>query len=141
MPQHLGAGTEDRYCAKILYELQLHGNATNAPSLYAQLQARAAGYVSVPSDEKRYLIDVDPLYYAASYIRAWFLESQLNGKLSQDFGANWFEHPAAGEMVRSLWQNGDRLNGEELASSLGLGAIGPEAWLKEMNAMVLFSTP
>jgi hypothetical protein len=130
-----------RYCAKILYELQLHGNATNAPSLYAQLQARAAGYVSVPSDEKRYLIDVDPLYYAASYIRAWFLESQLNGKLSQDFGANWFEHPAAGEMVRSLWQNGDRLNGEELASSLGLGAIGPEAWLKEMNAMVLFSTP
>jgi hypothetical protein len=129
-----------RYCAKILYELQLHGGASNAPSLYAQLQARASGYVSVPSDEKRYLTDVDPLYYTASYVRAWFLEAQLNAKLSQDFGANWFENPAAGNMMRSLWQNGDRLNGEELARSLGLGTIGPDAWLKEMKAMVLFST-
>ena len=129
-----------RYCAKVLYELQLHGGATNAPALYAQLQARAAGYSAVPSDEKRYLADVDPLFYAASYLRAWFLEAQLNAKLSRDFGANWFENPGAGTLVRSLWQNGDRLNGEELAASLGLGTIGPEAWLQEMHQMVLFST-
>jgi hypothetical protein len=129
-----------RYCAKVLYELQLHAGASNAPALYAGLQARAGGYTSVPSDEKRYLSDVDALFYAASYVRAWFLEAQLNAKLSQDFGANWFENPAAGTMVRSLWANGDRLNGDELAGSLGLGTIGPEAWLKEMKALVLFST-
>ncbi len=74
------------------------------------------------------------------YLRAWFLEAQLNAKLSRDFGANWFENPGAGTLVRSLWQNGDRLNGEELAASLGLGTIGPEAWLEEMKQMVLFST-
>lgn len=129
-----------RYCAKILYELQLHETMDGAPSAYAQLQARAAGYVSQPSDEKRFLTDVDALYYSASYVRAWFLESQLNAKLSRDFGANWFENPTAGGMVRSLWQNGDRLNGDELAASLGLGIIDPEAWLKEMKEMVLFST-
>ncbi len=86
-----------RYCAKILYELHLHGGSDKAPSLYAQLQARAVGYVPVPSDEKRYLADVDPLFYAAGYVRAWFLEAQLNGKLTQDFGTNWFENPAAGQ--------------------------------------------
>ncbi len=129
-----------RYCAKILYELQLHDGTDKAPSVYAQLQSRAAGYVPAPSDEKRYLVDVDPLYYAASYVRAWFLEAQLNAKLSQDFGANWFENPAAGNLLRTLWQNGDRLNGDELASTLGLSPIGPGAWLAEMKALVLFST-
>ena len=129
-----------RYCAKILYELQLHAGTNNAPTVYAQLQARASGYISVPSDEKRYLIDVDPLFYTASYVRAWFLEAQLNAKLTHDFGTNWFENPAAGITVRSLWQNGDRLNGEELATSLGLGSIGPDAWSKEMKSLVLFST-
>jgi len=129
-----------RYCAKILYELDLHGGTDNAPSLYAQIQSRAIGYVPVPSDEKRYLADVDPLFYAAGYVRAWFLEAQLNGKLTKDFGTNWFENPAAGNLIRTLWHNGDRLNGEEFAAALGLGAIRPEAWLDEMKALVLFST-
>ena len=129
-----------RYCAKILYELQLHGGASDAPAVYAQLQARASGYVTVPSDEKRYLTDVDPLYYAASYVRAWFLESQLNGKLSTAYGANWFENPDAGKMLLDLWAHGDRLNGDELAAVLDVGRIAPDAWLAEVKSMVLFST-
>jgi hypothetical protein len=129
-----------RYCAKVLYELQLHGGVANAPSTYAQLQARASGYISDPSDEKRYLIDVDPLYYAASYVRAWFLEAQMNGRLSAAYGTNWFENPDAGKMLLDLWAHGDRLNGDELATVLDVGQIAPEAWLAEVKSMVLFST-
>jgi hypothetical protein len=129
-----------RYCAKILYELQLHEGVENAPAIYTELQSRAAGSVPVPSDEKRYLTDVDPLYYAASYVRAWLFEAQVNDRFSRDYGANWFENPAAGAKLIQLWQNGDRLNGDELAGMLELGPIAPDAWLAEMHALVLFST-
>jgi hypothetical protein len=129
-----------RYSAKYLYELQLH-QGVNAPQrIYADLQSRSTGFVKIPSDEKRYLADVDALYYSASYLRAWFLESQLNAKLSRDLGVNWFEHPQAGEYVRSLWANGDRLNGNEFVKLPGFDAITPDALLAEIQAMILFST-
>ena len=128
-----------RYCAKFLYELQLHAGAANAPALYAGLTGRAVGYRQIPADEKRYLTDVDPNYYSLSYLRAWFLEAQLNAKLTKDFGANWFEHPGAGEFLRSLWAQGDRMNGNELVQLLGYPAVTPGAWVDEIRAMIVFS--
>jgi len=128
-----------RYCAKFLYELQLHAGAANTPALYAGLTGRAVGYRQIPADEKRYLTDVDPNYYSLSYLRAWFLEAQLNAKLTKDFGVNWFEHPGAGEFLRSLWAQGDRMNGNELVQLLGYPAVTPEAWVDEIRAMIVFS--
>lgn len=129
-----------RYCAKFLYELQLHSGSANPESLYAALQSRAIGHKEIPSDRKRYLADVDALYYSASYLRAWFLESQLNEKLTRDYGATWFENPQAGTFLRSLWANGDRYDGNELVNMLGYDQIRPDAWLREMKMMILFST-
>ena len=128
-----------RYTAKLLYEVRLHAGEENLPSLYTALQSRAVGWIPTPSDAKRYLIDVDDNLYSAGYLRAWFLEAQLNTKLRQDFGANWFEDPRAGEFLRSLWAYGDRLNGDELAHTLGYAAIIPGPLLEEINSMVLLS--
>ena len=129
-----------RYCAKFLYEMQLHSGGPNISATYAQLLSQALGYQRTPSDEKRYLTDVDPLYYSAGYLRAWFLEAQLNATLTEDFGVNWFEHLQAGVKLKNLWARGDRLNGDELARFLGYDRISPNALLAEVNSMMLFST-
>jgi len=129
-----------RYSAKFLYELELHSGAVNPAVEYARLLSQSLGYKSVSSDEKRYLTDVDPLYYSAGYLRAWFLQSQLNAKLTDDLGFNWFEHPEAGRFLRSLWSRGDRLNGDELAHTLGYESVSPDQLLSEVQAMLLFST-
>ena len=129
-----------RYCAKVLYEIQLHDGAVEPGSLYADLLCNAIGYQRHPSDEKRHLIDVDAHFYSASYLQAWFLESQLNARLTRDFGFNWFEYPQAGSYIRSLWAQGDRLNANEFVQSIGENAIVPDAWLNEIRAMVQFSS-
>jgi hypothetical protein len=129
-----------RYCAKFLYELQLHGGVANAESLYAAIQSKAIGHQEIPADKKAYLADVDALFYSASYLRAWFLEAQLNAKLAKDFGVNWFENPKAGEYLLSLWANGDRYNGDEFVKMIGFDAIRPDVLMTELKMMILFST-
>ncbi len=128
-----------RYCAKFLYELELHSGVESPQTKYADLQSQAIGFQRIPSDEKHYLADIDAHYYSASYLRAWFLEAQLNATLTKEFGANWFEHPRAGERLRSLWGNGDRLNGTELSTVLGYDGIQPQPLIAEIQSMILFS--
>lgn len=129
-----------RYCAKFLYELELHSGVESPQTRYADLQSQAIGFQRIPSDEKRFLADIDPHYYSASYLRAWFLEGQLNAKLTKDFGPNWFEHPLAGERLRTLWSYGDRLNGNELSQMLGYDSIQPQPLIAEIRSMILFSS-
>jgi oligoendopeptidase F len=129
-----------RYSAKFLYELRLHSGSPSPEKSYTELLSRATGYIPIPSDEKRYLTDLDALYYSAGYLRAWFLEAQLSTRLSDRYGANWFENPEAGEYLKSLWATGDRLNGDELAATLGYDGIHPDELLAKVNAMMLFST-
>jgi hypothetical protein len=83
---------------------------------------------------------VDALFYTASYLRAWFLEAQLNAKLTRDYGVNWFENPKAGEYLRLLWASGDRFEGDEFVRRIGYDAITPDDLLGEMKMMLLFST-
>lgn len=129
-----------RYCAKFLYELELHSGVANPEKLYANLVNKAIGCQQNPSDEKRYLTDLDELYYSASYLRAWFLEAQLNAKLTSEFGVNWFENKQAGTFLVSLWSHGDRLNGDELVRQLGYDSISPDKLLKEIHMMIILST-
>ncbi len=129
-----------RYCAKLMYELQLHAGAPHADSLYTALLDRATGVAPTPGEQKRFLVDVDALYYSASYLRAWFFESQVNAYLVKQYGANWFDHPQAGATLHSWWMLGDRLDGDEMARALGLGSISPVDWLAEIRRMVIFSS-
>jgi hypothetical protein len=129
-----------RYCAKLLYELQLHAGKPHMDSLYTVMLDRATGVAPTPGEWKRYLVDVDALYYSASYLRAWFLESQVNAYLSREYGANWFENREAGAQLRSWWAAGDRLDGNEMARSVEVEAISPAAWLAEIRMMVALSS-
>jgi len=129
-----------RYCAKVLYECQLHGGVKEPAKVYATLLSQTLGYKRIPEDEKRFLVDLDAHYYSAEYLRAWLLEAQLSSWLSRTYGSNWFENPAAGQLLRSLWSQGDRMTAGNLLEAMGEKSISPSAWIATINDMIRFSS-
>lgn len=125
-----------RYCAKFLFEYAFQKGERQPDSLYAALLAAALGYAEHPSDRKRYLVDMDAHFYSAGYLRAWFLEAQLNRWLSQTYGVNWYENPSAGSFLTSLWAQGDRLTAEDIVSQIGAGSITTRDWIAEIKEMI-----
>jgi hypothetical protein len=103
-----------RYSAKLGYELELHGQDSELSAM-PQRYARGLGdAVNVAWPETTYLSDVDDAFYAASYLRAWALETYWRRHLREQFGERWFEQREAGDFLRSLWREGQRLRGDEL---------------------------
>ncbi len=109
-----------RYAAKLAYELELHGDSAalaEMPGRYADLLTRA---LRIPWPGASWLADVDGGFYAACYLRGWALETRWRGALRDRFGPRWFASPEAGEWLRSVWSNGQRLDAAELlAETLG----------------------
>ena len=103
-----------RYAAKLSYELELHAGRrplAEMPDLYAALLGEA---VRVDWPARTWLSDVDGGYYAANYLRAWAFETRLRKLLRERFGREWFAEPGAGELLRGIWSEGQRLNADEL---------------------------
>jgi hypothetical protein len=87
------------------------------PGRYAELLSQA---VRVAWPRAGWLADVDGGFYAACYLRAWVLETRWRAALRERFGAEWFASREAGKWLRSLWREGQRLDGDELlAEALG----------------------
>jgi len=111
-----------RYCAKLAYELELHQAPAESLDSMRELYARRlseALHVEWPSSG--WLSDVDPFFYAARYLRAWALETQLRRLLIEQFGQTWFEQPEAGELLRGLWRQGQGHHAGELLAGLSGG--------------------
>ena len=110
-----------RYCAKLSYELELHGGADGSrpwrslASRYSQLLGSA---LQIDWPSQTFLADVDPGFYSACYLRAWALETHLRRHLRDRFGPLWFESPDAGSELRGLWREGQRLTPDELLEGL-----------------------
>ena len=108
-----------RYAAKLPYELDVH--AVDPPGdaalreRYATLLGAAA---RVRWPRETYLADLDPGFYVACYLRAWALETHLRAHLRERFGERWFERREAGDALRALWRDGQRLSAEELLGEL-----------------------
>ena len=103
-----------RYAAKLSYELELHAGTrplSEMPDLYSALLGDAVG-IAWPS--RTWLSDVDGGYYAANYLRAWAFETRLRNLLRERFGREWFADAGAGELLREIWSEGQRLNADEL---------------------------
>jgi hypothetical protein len=103
-----------RYAAKLSYELQLHGGErplSEMPDTYAGLLGDA---LSVDWPSRTWLSDVDPGFYVANYLRAWAFETRLRHLLRERFGREWFSEPAAGDLLRDIWREGQRLDADEL---------------------------
>jgi hypothetical protein len=115
-----------RYCAKLLYELELHSAADPAAlrARYAELLGDA---LKVPYTDTDYLADVDPGFYASEYLRAWALEAQLRSHLRERFGNAWFARREAGSLLRELWAEGQKHDADELLKQVAGQEIELEA--------------
>jgi hypothetical protein len=120
VPRYLrAAGFEElqflrRYCAKLIYEVQLYGGAVSwaaLPDLYVETLTGATTFRYQRSDA---FVDVDPRFYSARYLRAWQLQAVLAESLVERFDADWWRNPRAGPwIVTELFGHGQRELAEE----------------------------
>ncbi|HEX2718025.1 MAG TPA: hypothetical protein VHM67_10125, partial [Gemmatimonadaceae bacterium] len=90
-----------RYCAKLLYELELHGGEVperDIAARYAELLSEATGFRYSPDDA---YVDVDPRFYSGRYLRAWQLQALLADALTARFDEDWWRNPRSGPWVRT----------------------------------------
>jgi hypothetical protein len=117
-----------RYAAKIVYELELHGEGpaglAGMPSRYSEWMSQELGF-HYSADP--YLDDVDAGFYVAQYLRAWMLEAQLRERWRGRHGDRWWHPGGAGEEMRGLWSLGQALPAHLLTEELGMGALSIDA--------------
>jgi hypothetical protein len=108
-----------RYAAKLAYELDVHRvDPPDHDALRARYATLLGEAARVRWPRETYLADLDPGFYVACYLRAWALETQLRAHLRERFGEQWFAQREAGEALRALWRDGQRLSAEELLGEL-----------------------
>jgi hypothetical protein len=123
-----------RYCAKLAYELELHGEDPPLGVLPEIYSRRLSDAVRVDWPRATWLADVDPFFYAARYLRAWALEMHLRRLLRGRFGEDWFDRREAGELLRSVWARGQAADAEELLGELTGETLDFDALLSVQRA-------
>jgi hypothetical protein len=105
-----------RYCAKLLFELDLHGGdvaPSEIPARYAERLTEATGFRYSADDA---YADVDPRFYVGRYLQAWQLQAVLAAELTGRFDEDWWRNPRAGPWLRdALFFEGQRETAGELA--------------------------
>ena len=106
-----------RYCAKLLYELELFQADDPVPlrGRYVELLGEALKVRPSPTD---WLADVDPGFYVSNYLRAWAFNAQLGFHLRERFGSDWFARREAGLLLRELWSLGQSQTADELLADV-----------------------
>jgi hypothetical protein len=105
-----------RYCAKLLYELELIADDVQwraLPDRYVQLLTDATGFQYDPSEA---FVDVDRWLYVVRYLRAWQLQALFNEVLTERYDEDWWRNPRAGPWIENaLWAEGQRERADEMA--------------------------
>jgi hypothetical protein len=125
-----------RYAAKLAYELELHSAPPALDPLREVYARRLSEALRVEWASASWLSDVDPFFYAAAYIRAWVLETHVRRLLRERFGELWFEGREAGEFLKSLWREGQRMRGDELLTELTGAELNFSALLDDLSLEV-----
>ena len=122
-----------RFGAKLSYELELHSAPPSLDPLREMYGRRLSDAVHVDWPSASWLSDVDPFFYAAAYIRAWAIETHVRRLLRERFGELWFDEPEAGDFLRRLWKEGQRLRGDELLAELTGEELDFSALLEDLE--------
>jgi hypothetical protein len=143
LPRYLrAAGFEElqfirRYCAKLIYEVELYGGGVSwsaLPELYVATLTGATGFQYQRADA---FVDVDPHFYSARYLRAWQLQSLLAESLVERFNADWWRNPRAGPwIVQELFARGQRELAEEQAQRVAKKSLSFAPIVKAIEALL-----
>jgi hypothetical protein len=105
-----------RYAAKLGYELLLHaGNLSDGAGEYATRLTEATLF---RYNEADWLVDVDPAFYAARYLRAWQLEAAVATELVERYDEDWYRNPRAGAFVQHVMSRGQAEPADKLVEEL-----------------------
>jgi hypothetical protein len=108
-----------RYCAKLIYEIELYGGRVSwdsLPDLYVDGLTAATTFRYNRADA---FVDVDPRYYAARYLRAWQLQALLTETLVDRYDSDWWRNPRAGPWIcASMFAEGQRELANEQAQRI-----------------------
>jgi hypothetical protein len=121
-----------RYCGKLAYELELHSGAS--PDVLGERYVHHLGRATlVPPPAANRLVDVDPLLYCTSYLRAWAFAAQVSRYLEERWGREWFRRRGAGLLLRELWELGQSLDADRLLYELTGETLSFEPLLERMR--------
>ena len=124
-----------RYCAKLLYELELHDTRLLAgkDELYQRHLQAALKYKHF---REYWLFDTDEGFYSAQYLRAWILSAQLRAHLRKRHGERYYLRPEAGTDFSGLWKLGQHLPAHELATFLDYDGLDVEPLVGDITAVL-----
>jgi hypothetical protein len=126
-----------RYCAKLIYEVELYGGKTrweSLPDLYVETLTSATTFRYSRSDA---FIDVDPRYYSARYLRAWQQQSLLSETLTTRFDEDWWRNPKAGPwVVEQLFGEGQKELAHEIAARVSGKALSFAPLVRKIEALL-----
>jgi len=123
------------YCGDLLYEQSLYSGESDPKTAYEKIKQPLLGYPWSDVEREEYLTCADYLS-SADHLRGWFLAAQLQEKLRAFVGADYAFRPATGDFLKKIWATGNRYTPEEVAQSLGIGAITPEAFHRQIKEML-----
>ena len=106
-----------RYAAKLNYECTLYRADPDADlgNEYTERLTSATGFRYEPDDA---LIDVDPGFYAARYLRAWQLQAALARHLPETYDEDWYRTPRVAPVLHELYARGQATPADRLAEEI-----------------------
>jgi len=123
-----------RYVAKLQYELGFWTNypdVSGARQTYVERLSKATG---LRYRRDGFIIDMDPGFYSADYLRAWIRSAQLRAYLRREVGEDWWRNAETGDRLRSLFFEGTRPSSEEIAGRLGFEPLDTSPLVAELTA-------
>lgn len=122
-----------RYAAKLFYELALHrSDFSDLGECYADSLSTATLFHYPPRD---WLLDVDPGFYVARYLRAWQMEAALAQELTNKFDTDWYRNPRAGSFVQHLMSRGQGDPAHKLVLDVTGNNLTFEPLLDRLNSL------
>ncbi|HEX3865895.1 MAG TPA: hypothetical protein VHV78_04050 [Gemmatimonadaceae bacterium] len=126
-----------RYCAKLIYEVELYGGRVSwdsLPDLYVDGLTSATNFRYHRADA---FVDVDARFYAARYLRAWQLQALLAETLVERYDVDWWRNPRAGPwMCAALFGEGQRELANEQAQRVSGRALSFAPLVRAIERML-----
>ena len=123
-----------RYVAKLQYELDFWGRYTQDGGTNGGYADRLTAATGLRYREDGFIIDMDPGFYTADYLRAWIRSAQLREYLRRDLGEDWWHNAETGDRLRALFFEGTRPSSEEIAGRLGFEPLDTSPLVAELVA-------
>jgi len=122
-----------RYCAKFIAEFEMfeNGDLSNGDN-YADLMRQHTGFYHQPDS---HLFDLVPEFYCLDYLLGWMAESLMREHFEERFGSEWMFRRETGDVLRSWWADGNRLDIFEFMETRGLGRLSMGHLLHRWEAL------